>query len=715
MRPSVFLDEHGDAKAPLGIPEVRTEREFLQAVVLGESFVVRGKLLSRWARLYYAGRDAEVVVLLSPVDRLLQLCSGAITKEEAQLLLSKADNRLKEDPNFTLVEVANAIWPSAWWSAPPDSAKAANWLCWLACIDPASVPPGYIIETARELAEGCACEEKDAFAISDPSVALNWLWWWLEGDSRAAWTLPFPAELPVEVKSRLRTAIRSRAVATRGEYFLDVVRAGADAVLLRMAADACGRYFAENSENLTQEKLTLLTQWVDPELRNELRNKVPPADLSAPPSSPDEYARWFVESYLPYRQWAGPVGDAAVHTAAAAFGRNYLEMYRVALRGGPGHDSLAWNRSSSVAGADEVTLVVVADGLTYEDMATLWRFVSDLDVGNRLEVESHEVVFAPVPTITEIGKPSVVKGVAPKATSEQPELGTYLARQDEVADALAKSELGQVVLWNVLEPDATYHSKLHAATPSPGVNGALYSVAQNLVEVVSATPSRVRLKVVVTTDHGRLMQASQRDLLAPEGMRVHGRAALGGSSASEPLRVHEGIAYLHRDSFGLTEDAAVVLSAASFKTDDGRSGTESFPHGGVYPEEVLIPWWVIVRDRRLQPLKARLCGKAVAGRQGTLLLQLLNECSVTLVAHELELTFGSEATVYTIGSKVGPMSSCSVQISLAHWPTAAEVKAASGRLLTLMPDSSLRAEPVEISIETEDMYEEEENPLAGLL
>jgi hypothetical protein len=76
----------------------------------------------------------------------------------------------------------------------------------------------------------------------------------------------------------------------------------------------------------------------------------------------------------------------------------------------------------------------------------------------------------------------------------------------------------------------------------------------------------------------------------------HQRAAWGGPSNANDLRTDfelfadEKAARVHPERFGLLQPAIVAIGEDSFVNSDGSKGAEWFPHGGVWPEEVIIPW-----------------------------------------------------------------------------------------------------------------------------
>lgn len=126
---------------------------------------------------------------------------------------------------------------------------------------------------------------------------------------------------------------------------------------------------------------------------------------------------------------------------------------------------------------------------------------------------------------------------------------------------------------------------------------------KKISDIVNAVPAEIPLKIVITTDHGRLLARSTRRKSIPAGMIGHGRAAWGVSGRQFEQTgyfIEDNVVYLHGERFGLPNDAALCLNDDSFYTNDGKTGVEFYPHGGVYPEEVIIPWLVFAVWRNLR-------------------------------------------------------------------------------------------------------------------
>lgn len=56
--------------------------------------------------------------------------------------------------------------------------------------------------------------------------------------------------------------------------------------------------------------------------------------------------------------------------------------------------------------------------------------------------------------------------------------------------------------------------------------------------------------------------------------------------------------------------SAVSLTEDAFETNDGRGGQERYPHGGLYPEEIIVPWLALAGDYEAPQATVRCTGKA---------------------------------------------------------------------------------------------------------
>jgi len=172
-------------------------------------------------------------------------------------------------------------------------------------------------------------------------------------------------------------------------------------------------------------------------------------------------------------------------------------------------------------------------------------------------------------------------------------------------------------------------------------------VASKIADVTDHLSDKIPLHVILTTDHGRLLGTSPRCVPVPAGMHAHGRAAWGRTPQDFPASgymVDGNMAYLYGERFGLSEDVAIILDESAFLTNDGRQGAERYAHGGLFPEEVIIPWIELERD--VVPtqevgagIQVRITGKGRAGQPGVLDIEIANANEIPLVLSSVYLSF----------------------------------------------------------------------------
>ncbi|HEU5367238.1 MAG TPA: hypothetical protein VFU69_02190, partial [Ktedonobacterales bacterium] len=283
---------------------------------------------------------------------------------------------------------------------------------------------------------------------------------------------------------------------------------------------------------------------------------------------------------------------------------------------------------------------------------------------------------------------------------------SFERRDESVITALSTAKPGQPVIWSLLEPDRTYHQHQSRETAFSQVRGQLQSLAERIVRVAHAIPEEQLLRVIIATDHGRLLGSAERCVPVPSGMQAHGRAAWGNVSrgfGEQGYLIEGDLAYLAPSRFGLPNTVAILLSGTAFLTASGATGTEPFPHGGAYPEETLIPWLVLNRDRHTDPLAARLAGKAMAGASGQAVLSVVNPNDVTVQLQDLELT-SLNLRLNLRQQRVRAKAKEEIGVPVAPWPEPKEVQAALGRLRYTLPAGDIIEVDVQIDLESEELY-----------
>jgi hypothetical protein len=480
-------------------------------------------------------------------------------------------------------------------------------------------------------------------------------------------------------------------------------------MILKTAAPVALAYYRNNPESLSSDLLSLLKPYLGIREWQSLQDLLPPDDPGSPPTSLPELSIWFSDRYLKYRRRNGDISGHLDRTRdlGREFGLWYLKFYSNARAGGEGGKLMSWSRTAELAKESGfVNLLIVLDGLGYADAQQITEFISSETP--RLSLDDLELLFAPLPTVTHFAKPSLMAGVTPVQAFEEEEVGSIEKRDPDVVRALSSAKAGGLIIWSVLEPDKTYHKPLDVQTLHYEVEGRLRSIAQRVARIVNEVDGRQKLRVFITTDHGRLLSVSRRVHEIPPKMQAHGRAAWGPVSVpfdNHGIYVDGALAYIDAERFGLPETAAIILSDDAFLTSDGRTGAEWFPHGGVFPEEVLIPWVQFTRDRDPVSLSVRLTGRGVAGASGQMKLEATNASDVRVEIVQVNLTFMNVRISTSLS--VAPLKRGSIDLTLTNWPQRKDLATMEATITYAMPTGDRQIHSLVPELTVEEMYSRE--------
>jgi hypothetical protein len=264
-------------------------------------------------------------------------------------------------------------------------------------------------------------------------------------------------------------------------------------------------------------------------------------------------------------------------------------------------------------------------------------------------------------------------------------------------------------LWRILEPDRTYHQKNKSENLRQDVEGRLEAEALKIKEIVDTVPDQLMMQIVITTDHGRMLGKSKRIIPVPAEMQGHSRAVWGASHKSFPEKgyiVEGDLAYLFAESFGLHEDTLIPLDESAFRDSDDRTGSEFYPHGGLFPEEVIVPWIVLARDYVRPEIEIVISGNGRARKNGTLEIRVLNQSDVDVILEKLIISYreGIEQRI-SPNLAIGARSELTHKMELDTWPSSSDVKYASAVAWLRQPNQLLFEYPTQTAIRSEDMYD----------
>ncbi len=718
--PCLLLDEHGDSSVPSGYTLVDDEATFLRVMLEAEFLHIRGARLCEWAAAVAQARGWAATRVTSPLRELQESCPE-LEEAHARALIATLGSQLAQiEHPLTAFSVARRLWSAAPIWGSPSGLHAFRWLEWLIHT---SFTPGEAVLLRALVSRWMTLAPELAHIYQANSAEAAWeqVQGWLGGTSTTVSWPAFPEpSVPRWILERLEQEWRLPSVTDPNGFFDGLTRNSAHRDLLHLAARLVASSYLQDPSRLTQRRLEELELYLDYNTLLELRDAMPVEDPGAVPESLSDAMTWFVSRYLPYREQESRRRDAVqrqrVAEIARDFGTWYLLLYAQACVGGVGAQQLSWRRVAQMVEEQEgMTLLVVLDGMGYRDAQQLVSFIQEQS--SRLALDSLDIVLAPLPTVTRFAKPSLMRGLPPQLAQDAEAPGATERKDEAVIKALKADPPERLVIWSLLEPDKTYHQYQTPETAGMQVRGQLRSIAERIARIAHGVPEERRLRIIITTDHGRLLSAAERRVAVPTGMEAHGRAAWGTVNKVFDERgvVIEGdLAYLDPYRFSLPNAVAILLSGDAFVTASGATGSEPFPHGGVYPEEVFIPWVIVSRDRQPVSLHGNVSGTGIAGTSGTLKLFIVNPSDVTVQLKTLELA--DLASFDLDHQRIAPRTSTEIMRTVTEWPSQRIAASLRCKLRYRLPAGDLRTIELPVQLESEELYSQDDilSDLGGL-
>ena len=679
MKTEVLLDWEGTAALPEGYQLIDSEVAFLEHATGDKPLFIRGRRLCTWAEAYYQARRRSVRDAPKPLWFRLRETFPELSEAQAQHLAQRLGGDL--DSPLTAEAILSALYPDSveLWHQTASPGHAARWLVWLYEHQPDEAEQVILSHHAHNQWRRVAGPQVMAYQACNGEQALACLKAWLGIGLNDDWKAlgEFPMPLPSNLQARLRKAWRGQIIDTAGEYFVQLMEWPLPLALRQLVAQETAEYYTKHPDQITQQRLQLVRPYLTAESIGELQGLVKPDEPQSIPEEPGQVVDWFCQEYLPYRTWQqrnkNEQAAERVQTLAEEFALWYLHNYPKWVFN---KQYLSFHCVQSLsASSDKAILVLVLDGLAEWDAQDLVQKITDRI--ERLTILSYEYTFAPLPTVTEFAKDALLKGMPPDLAVDYPPLGPVLPENVAAAQVLEQVQPGRVCFWRVQEPDKTYHHS-RSAMPRYEVPRALDEIVARLAEIVRVVPDEIVLQIVTTSDHGRLLNdCSARRLAVPPGMRAHGRAAWGklqrrfGPAGFEVDRENQMV-YIFGGCYNLTDDLLLPLSEDSFLTDDGRHGQESYPHGGLYPEEVVVPWILMERDVAEPSVEMTFAGSGEAGKAGILEAVVRNMSDLQLFLLDIRFDSGARADCRR---PVPPRSRVEIEVPLRPWPTQSQVAA----------------------------------------
>jgi hypothetical protein len=688
MSLQIWLDPSGTVAPPPGRIVVDDDLGLLGAIASRTSAMVRGERLCRWARAIAQARGIDAIVVSSPAEEMRRALPG-LPRAAAESLAKRLGDRVWHLPRPVRPrDIAETLWGDhRVWHGTPGLSHAASWLLRWIVDQPVADEAVLLAEIGRANADSVNdLLLARAYAVANAEEAESAIGQWLgigTNDHPTAW----PADVEVTpmaavVRRLLRTELAQNGLSTLSTHWWD----SSPESVRPLIAPELASFLTDTVHRSAADWIGRLTPYLEGSVRKRLEALRNAQDPGLPPSTVEEVLGWFADKYLPWTEAIKtgvalhPPGRAA--EIGAAFSRWYLNALPGWLAGADDDRHLAWVKAGNLGSDDAgfVTLLVVLDGVGPRDGKLL---VSHLRARtDRLTVTEFGHAFALLPTVTELTKPALVKGVPPGRTVIETPESPSATRAAHVLQLLRAAEPGSTVRWLLVEPDRTYHRQ-----PEPDVavevEKELFGVANHLLAMLNNLPPEVPLRIVITADHGRLGTDAERKAVAPRGLRPHGRAAWGPRVTEPefggPFVEAQGLIWLRPADYELPGDSSYVMVAGdhAFHPADAKGGDTRSPHGGAFPEEVLVPWIALLRDEATAPLLIQLKGSGQAGKAGSLAGWVANPnpIGIRLVGAVLETRVGRQEI--DLAREVPPRGKLGLEISVSPWPAAEEE---SGRL-----------------------------------
>lgn len=669
MTIKILLDYEGDAIAPQDIQVIESEVDFLRAATSGQSLLIRGAQLCAWAESFYALRGQPVQIVESPLSALRSAFPN-LSPAQARELAKKIGKEYLSPQEVSSVFVLNACFPDDYtlWQGTPSFQHAARWLLWLLEHTPSEAEAVILERFAFEVETKCYKSPiREIYRAINATEAKKLLFRWLGAEKNASHTWDeFPIDLPSQWLNAVKEGWMKHIIDTNGNFFTEMLSFPLPLNLRRELASQTTEYYKRNVDQLTRTILQQLQPYLGPSSLSILEQYLPPNQPGPLPKDEDDVIEWFKNQYFPYRQWQARFGDKNARRIAIAhaqtFARWLLERYPQWLLGG---EHLSFQKSTRLQDPNALTICIVLDGLPFWDAEWLAQELSAR--APRLTLLQKTYSFTALPTVTEFAKDALLKGIPPRLREQTQPLGTILPDNVVLKKHLTEARKGEIYFWRVDQPDKTYHFGNEDKREGQ-VRAQLQSIMEEIKKVVEAIPENVQLNILLTSDHGRLMNPrSPRQLPIERGIETHGRAAWGNFDRKFPgsgfiLNENEGWVELFGERFGTEYDLRIAWGEESFSL---KNGTEAYPHGGLFPEEVIVPWFIFQRDVTPPKLEISLTGSGEADMNGNISVNISNNSPLELECLSIEFSYGVKLS----GSwKIPPLRNYKFSASLTPWP-----------------------------------------------
>lgn len=718
----ILLDREKDCPVPDGFILIENEVDFLRYATSGQSLLIRGIELCAWAESFYGLRNVPVRVVESP-GGLLRRTFPELSDEQAKEISQKIGKKLVSSEEISPARVLDACFPLDYflWHGTPSLEHAARWLLWWLEHTPTQAEKIILEKFASIVEQGVENESvKNLYRATSAEQAKTLLWQWLGAEKPFTRNIEeFPVELPPSWRKELKQAWMKRIVDTQGIYFEEMKFFPLPSDLRQEFVELVAEYYLSNPHRLDPTVLGELQPFVSNKIFSELEKHLPPSEPSPLPEEESTVLVWFEKEYFPYRRWQTAYGDEnsrrIVLKHAQNFARWLLKRYPLWLLGG---ENIAYQKSAHLVknSSEAVTFCIILDGLPIWDAGRLLQEMSNL---SRLTLLHKSYTFTTLPTVTEFAKEALLRGVPPHLADQTSSLGKILPDNRSPKRYLENVQPGEVIFWRAEQPDKAYHFEQEDKREKK-VFSELQTIVHEIEEVVNAVPDHIRLNILITSDHGRLMNSrSPRELPLEEEMQAHGRAAWGPlkhlfSETGFEIHEDEGWIELDGERFGVGHNLRlrIAWNEACFNRS---SGYEAYPHGGLFPEEVIVPWFVFERDATMPELEISISGEGEANMSGEVLISILNPSHMVLECQEIEISGQNYLGKISVQKSVPPLEKVEFRSLLTPWPSKSIEGNLTAQVVFTLPNGKPYFQNVAPDLKVQVLYQQSDNLFKDLI
>lgn len=719
MSADILLDRLGDLPAPPGFRIIDSEVDFLRWATDDTPLLIRGQSLCAWAESFYSLRGQPYRYEESP-SAILQRMFPALSSDQARRLSEKMGLVSISPDEVSLTSILNYCYPmdSSLWQGTVSPDHAARWLIWLCSHQPDEAEKVILNEFSHLLEDraGNAPEGQVYRATNQESAKLLlYTWLGLTEDIQDIGLGEFPLNIPTDLYNEIRSLWMRRLIDSEGRFFKQMLNFPLSIRLRQELAQLAAQYYEQHSQHLTSEIIWQLQPYLSPQALASLEKHLPPPDPMPLPQGEEAVLNWFQSEYLPYRLWQARYNDKQAAKRVINLAQTFTDWY---LRHYPKWliqtDWISFQKSAHLieTAHNVVTFCVILDGLPAWDAEDIARSMyAKID---RLQIQEKHYCFAPLPTVTEFAKDALLKGVPPRLAPNTSPLGKILPDNKSPLPGLKDAKLGDIVFWCINQPDSAYHFESRAKRERQ-VRAELDSILHALMEVVEAVPAELALRVIITSDHGRLLNPkSLRRLHVPGGMQAHGRVAWGVLNQKfdeDGFSVDEiaGWVVAHGERFDMSHDMLIAWNEDSFV--NFKTGSEPYPHGGLFPEEAIVPWFVFERDAKQPALQVTVTGKGEAGHSGDITATVVNPTHLRLECFSISFSHGPQVNGHW---DILPLSKTEFTIALKPYPTQVDLASVKAILLIRQSNGAIFRIEVIPSLDVISLYTRDDSLLKDL-